>query len=203
MNKANDDPTSDLKDLWQSTPPVDTDSILRGVRRERRRMQWLLWLEVIGTVIGVSAIWVYDYIGVFGERRWITWLITIVGIGVQVWMWRWRSGLWQAVSQAPLDLLHLQARRAQVSIRIARYYAWGTPIATVLGLLLSLYAVDDGFSLDIEPLTRFVLIGSLLALVAGMTWLGFRMLRRHRARLARINHQIAALTGDNSTDNFR
>ncbi|MFK7887543.1 MAG: hypothetical protein AB8G16_11840, partial [Gammaproteobacteria bacterium] len=166
----------DLKALWQSTPPVDLNELLNHVDAERRRMRNLLWFETLGTVFGIACIWLYYKIELLTNPMFGIG-VALAAVACQAWMWLWRRGQWNAVSQAPLDLLELQLRRARTGLRIGRYYAWGTPIAAVLGALLSTTTMGDGHPLEVGPLVRLVIIVGLLALLGGLTWFGVRLIR--------------------------
>ncbi|MEO1574349.1 MAG: hypothetical protein AAFU65_05245, partial [Pseudomonadota bacterium] len=170
----NDD---DLKTLWQSTPALDTSDLLKRVQRERRRMSWLFWFEVVATIFAIGMIGVYDYLDFFGDRRLAAWLGLLAALGLQVWMWHWRHGLWDAVSEAPMDLLTLQLKRARVGLRIAKYYAYGTPIGALLGVLASFYLVSDVPRLGLSLGVRITIIVALIAMIVGLTAFGVVMMR--------------------------
>jgi cobalamin synthase len=190
MTDHNDD--LDLKALWQSTPPIDLDELLGHVDAERRRMRNLIWFETAGTFFGLGILALYYKIG------WLTSPVVIVTIAIiatvcQAWMWLWRRGQWNAVSQAPLDLLELQLKRARTGLKIGRYYAWGTPISVVAGVLSVQILPIEPAGLPISTLTRFGLLFVLLFLMAGLTWFGVRLIRRSRAQIETLEPRIEAL----------
>ncbi len=184
----------DLKSLWQTSRGIDIDDLLRRVASERRRMNHLLWFEIISTVLGIGVVVYYDRVGIFGQHRPIIWLLLAFCMALQLWMWWWRRGLWTAVSQAPMDLLNLQLKRARVGLRIARYYAYGTPVFVVIGMLVAHFADGDLPKIDISDLARGALMTGLIAMVVGFTLFGVRMMRRYEARIAWITERIAQLS---------
>ena len=186
----------DLKSLWQSTPAIDTTDLLARVARERRRMAWLLWAEIAGTIIGVGAMWIYDAMGLFGEHRWLAWLVTVIAVAAQLWMWYWRRGLWEAVSEAPMDLLQLQLKRARLGLKLARYYAYGTPLATIAGFLTARFMASDLPRIDMPDTLRVTVIVALLGFVVALTLCGFFAARRYRARIQWIEERLRAFGKD-------
>lgn len=186
----------DLKTLWQSTPHIDTADLLRRVARERRRMIVLFWAEVVSAVLTFGMIWAFDAMSFFGDRGGAVWAVLIAAMGFQVWMWLWRRGLWDAVSEAPMDLLNLQLKRATVGLKLARYYAYGTPIATLLGFALSHYVAVDAPVIDVSDLARVAILAGLVAMIVAMTVSGFIMMRRYRARINWIRSRISELSAD-------
>lgn len=185
----------DLKALWQSSPAIDTADLLKRVGQERRRMSRLFWFEVVGTVLALGLFVFYETLGLFGDRSWAAWTVVTAAIGMQIWMWYWRRGLWDHVSQAPMDLLRLQLKRAKVGLRIAKWYAYGTPIITVLAALFSFYLLPEAPSLDLPQVWRVIILIALLAMVVGMTAFGVAMMKRYRARIEWIESRIDALAG--------
>ncbi len=191
MSEHNDD--LDLQSLWQDTPPLDVDELLDNVRASRSRMNQVLAVELIGSVGALLMIFIYQMWGVFGDLLWPAGLMSLFVFAYQYWTWRWRRGLWQSVSDAPLDMLKLQQRRAKLSLRIAHYYLYGTPIFCALPILLAMYTVDENFTADISGgLRLFLLICAFGLLVLAMIY-GWQMARRSRKDIEDLSARITEL----------
>ncbi|MEM6640727.1 MAG: hypothetical protein AAF610_12600 [Pseudomonadota bacterium] len=180
----------ELKSLWQSGPTVDIHTLLRHVARERRRMQAVLWVEIAACIASVGMFVYYDAAGVFGEQRWLAWGVIAVSMVVQIWMWRWRRGLWNATTRSPRELLTLQLSRARVGLRIGRYYAYGTPICTLLAFAGARFIAPNAPALSLSVSARLAVLAGLASVMIGLTVWGFRMIRRYRDQIAHINTQL-------------
>jgi len=194
MNASNDD--LDLKSLWQDTAAPDVDELISNVRKSRARMWQLLAVELVGTVGALIMMAIYTVWGVFGERLWFPIGFGVVAIAVQAWTWRWRSGLWHALSDAPIDLLKLQRKRTNMNLKLARYYFWGTPICLVFGLAFALLAVDDSFSAGFSGPVRVTLLISVGLLVLLTVIYGGQMTNRCKRDLIVLDARIKEFEGN-------
>ncbi len=191
MNEPNDD--LDLQSLWQDTPPIDVDELIKSVNTSRQRMHQVLAIELIGSLGALALVFIYQVWGVFGDVLWPAGLMCLFVVGYQYWTWRWRHGLWQSVSDSPMDMLKLQKRRAKLSLRIAHYYLYGTPIFCGLGLGFALLAIDDNFTTGISGGFRLALIISAFGLMALTMIYGWQTARRSRQEIVDLDAKIAEL----------
>ena len=191
MTTSND--SSDLKTLWQDSATPDVNELVQGVRRSRTRMWQLLAVELILTAAAILMLIIYALWGVFGERLWPAISLGAAAITTQAWTWRWRHGLWKAMSDAPLDLLRLQRKRTLVNLRLARYYAWGTPIGLPIGLAFAWLTVDENFSSGLSDPARLALLFAVMSLAVLSTVYGFRMARQCVRELALIDARISEI----------
>jgi hypothetical protein len=151
-----------------------------ALRTQTRRMRLLLGLEIVGTMCCFVLFFWLARQADSGTGRVFYGLLAAASIPLQVWSVRLRGGLWRAVQETPTGYLRLQADRARLNIRIARWTLIGTPVGFVLGLATGYWGPSSGAW---RLLSVYILLGIALgatAVVLLIAWVAWRTLVRQR-----------------------
>ncbi|MEM7081490.1 MAG: hypothetical protein AAF465_01965 [Pseudomonadota bacterium] len=189
MNDSQDD--FNLRNIWQQSPSVDVDELIRGVKQARSKMRRFFYFELGSSILGLALIaWFWSLDGL-GDQRGLIALLVVAAIALQFWTWTWRRGLWDAMAGSPPELLDLQKRHLLLDIKIARSCSWGVVIGVLVGFGMGLFV--EGERLDIDEGLRMALLAfAVIFLLALFLW-GVRKEMVARTRLKALEKRIQAL----------
>lgn len=184
-----DDGWNSLAAAWQAQP-VDLAALRRATARRTRRMQWLMALDILFTVVAAAGAALLFFNVGNGYAR----AAAVVGLASAVLAlllnWRLRRGLWHASGDNAVALLKLQRKRCVNALRMALWGPLFLPLGALTGALVARGEVPRLAGLQLPPLYKLVLLAVLLVGFCAGTVL---YVRRQRRRIAAIDAHLAQL----------
>ncbi|MFK8029763.1 MAG: hypothetical protein AB8G18_05955 [Gammaproteobacteria bacterium] len=167
MNDLPDHPNNDnvddmnLQDLWQETPPVNVDDLVKSVKSAHRKMRFYVYYELASSVFGIFLfVWIFKE-NLFEDQLWIPILLGALVFLIQAWAFTWRRGLWNAFARSPEELFQLKRRHLFLDIKVARSIYGGIVGGGAVGALAAYFSSGDRH-FELSEFAR----GSILTLVA-------------------------------------
>lgn len=178
-----------LQDLWQTSPPVDVEQLVKSVQKAQHKMRRFFYFELISSALGLVVLgWIFT-LRVFGDQWWLLAGVGALGIAGQIWTWSWRRGLWNAFAKTPDELFALKRKHLLLDIKIARSCYIGVIVGALVGGVISFFDTGER-AFELAELTRALILTGALGLLAFFVVWGIRKEIRAQRELKLLDQQI-------------
>jgi len=189
---AQDDAWSQWGELWREQPAVDVAQLERQTWRKLRRMQGVVAMELIGSVVAIAQC---VRLILRGTGHWVGFGIAalVFVVVLQCLYLHARRGTWRASGSDVTSLLRLTRQRARAGIRLAHIYLWSTLGLVAVALCVVAPELSPAHWAADPPFRRLLVLQLgfngpvVVATVIACLWYQ----RRQRARVARVDALLA------------